>query len=153
MPPGLCEFKMLRMKRGAQNASEIGKCQPPPAPPDPPPHAVGVGVRHCTEFPAGPTEVQFTVSQSPTAKYCLYPCQCITAHTSSGEQRRAFGCNNVHEHASRSHVVFQLILESQEKGQTQVCACVRVCLRRGRRSEACKCRGRAPFLLNRSVMG
>eukprot|EP01012_Entosiphon_sulcatum_P009165 TRINITY_DN1508_c0_g1_i1.p1 TRINITY_DN1508_c0_g1~~TRINITY_DN1508_c0_g1_i1.p1 ORF type:complete len:818 (-),score=141.76 TRINITY_DN1508_c0_g1_i1:89-2542(-) len=39
---------------------------------------------------------------------------------SLGEQRRMFGKNNVHEHASRSHTIFQLIFESRMMDEKEV---------------------------------
>ena len=37
-----------------------------------------------------------------------------------GEARRMFGRNNVHEHASRSHTIFQLIFESRHADDAMV---------------------------------
>eukprot|EP00667_Euglena_gracilis_P002548 EG_transcript_2550 len=39
---------------------------------------------------------------------------------SQGEKRRVFGCNNVHEHASRSHTVFQIIFESRSEDAQEI---------------------------------
>eukprot|EP01001_Neometanema_parovale_P004305 NODE_159_length_3095_cov_43.411844_g148_i0.p1 GENE.NODE_159_length_3095_cov_43.411844_g148_i0~~NODE_159_length_3095_cov_43.411844_g148_i0.p1 ORF type:complete len:941 (+),score=182.51 NODE_159_length_3095_cov_43.411844_g148_i0:114-2936(+) len=39
---------------------------------------------------------------------------------SEGEARRMFGKNNVHEHASRSHTIFQLIVESRNNDDHEV---------------------------------
>jgi len=39
---------------------------------------------------------------------------------SAGEKRRVFGCNNVHEHASRSHTIFQIIFESRSEQSTEI---------------------------------
>ena len=44
----------------------------------------------------------------------------VIAYAAEGEKRRVFGCNNVHEHASRSHTVFQLIFESRALTEAEI---------------------------------